>query len=142
MPEITWAVVGQKPHARLDRLHGVPGITVTGWVEKVQPYLAGARVFIMPFRVGSGTRLKLIEALAAGRAVVSTSLGVEGYPVQDGQELLLADSADEMASKILRLLQDSDFRAQLGKTGREFSQQYDWRKVIPIFDQVYEALAV
>jgi glycosyltransferase involved in cell wall biosynthesis len=140
-PGTTWAIVGQKPHARLDYLREVPGITVTGWVDRVQPYLAGARVFIMPFRIGSGTRLKLIEALAAGKAVVSTSLGVEGYPVHDGQELLLADTANEMAFEILRLLQDSELRAQLGKRGQEFSWQYDWRKVIPIFDEVYDALA-
>ena len=140
-PGTTWAIVGQKPHARLSYLHDVPGITVTGWVEQVQPYLAGARVFVMPFRIGSGTRLKLIEALAAGKAVVSTSLGVEGYPIKDGQELLLADTPADMASKVISLLQDSQRRAQLGETGRKFAQQYDWREVIPIFDEVYDALA-
>jgi glycosyltransferase involved in cell wall biosynthesis len=137
---ITLAIVGQKPHTRLDRLHEVPGITVTGWVDKVQPYLDGSRVFIMPFRVGSGTRLKLIEALAAGKAVISTTLGVEGYPVKDEQELMLADSASEMADKTVRLLKDKALRNQLGKAGREFARQYDWRKVIPLFDEVYDTI--
>jgi glycosyltransferase involved in cell wall biosynthesis len=140
-PDTTWAIVGQKPHARLNRLQNVPGIKVTGWVEHVQPYLAGAKVLVMPFRVGSGTRLKLIEALAAGKAVVSTSLGVEGYPIKDGQELLLADTPTGMASKVLDLLQESRRRVQLGVMGRKFAQQYDWRKVIPLFDEVYDALA-
>jgi glycosyltransferase involved in cell wall biosynthesis len=77
-PETTWAIVGQKPHARLDWVKELPGVTVTGWVEAVQPYLAGAAVYIMPFRLGSGTRLKMIEAMAAGKAIVSTAVGAEG----------------------------------------------------------------
>jgi glycosyltransferase involved in cell wall biosynthesis len=140
-PDTTWAIVGQKPHARLNKLQNVPGIKVTGWVEHVQPYLAGAKVFVMPFRVGSGTRLKLIEALAAGKAVVSTSLGVEGYSIEDGRELLLADTPADMALKVLDLLQESQRRIQLGVMGRKFAKQYDWRKVIPMFDEVYDALA-
>jgi glycosyltransferase involved in cell wall biosynthesis len=140
-PDTTWAIVGQKPHARLNKLQNVPGIKVTGWVEHVQPYLAGAKVFVMPFRVGSGTRLKLIEALAAGKAVVSTSLGVEGYSIEDGRELLLADTPADMALKVLDLLQESQRRIQLGVMGRIFAKQYDWRKVIPMFDEVYDALA-
>jgi glycosyltransferase involved in cell wall biosynthesis len=64
-PQTTWAIVGQKPHARLERLQEIEGVTVTGWVEEVRPYLTGAAVFVMPFRLGSGTRLKLIEAMAA-----------------------------------------------------------------------------
>ena len=139
-PDATWAIVGQKPHARLNKLQNNPGVTVTGRVEEVQPYLAGAKVFVMPFRVGSGTRLKLIEALAAGMAVVSTSLGVEGYPVYDGKELLLADTASEMAAKVIRLLSDPFERAKLGETGQIFAQQYDWRIVIPIFEDVYDAI--
>ena len=140
-PEATWAIVGQKPHARLNSLKNEPGITVTGWVEQVQPYLIGAKVIVMPFRVGSGTRLKLIEALAAGKAVVSTTLGVEGYPVHDGKELLLADSPSAMATKVLDLLNDPLARDKLGETGQIFAQQYDWRRVIPKFDEVYDALA-
>lgn len=139
-PDATWAIVGQKPHVRLNKLQNNPGVTVTGRVEEVQPYLAAAKVFVMPFRVGSGTRLKLIEALAAGMAVVSTTLGVEGYPVHDGQELLLADTASDIAAKVIRLLNDPSERAKLGETGQMFAQQYDWRRVIPIFEEVYDAI--
>ena len=94
----------------------------------------------MPFRVGSGTRLKLIEALAAGKAVVSTTLGVEGYPIEDGQELLLADTPGDMATKILLLFDDKERRNRLGEKGRLFATKYDWREVIPLFDEVYNAL--
>ncbi len=113
-PDTTWAVVGQKVHARLASVRDLRGITFTGWVEHVQPYLVQAKVFIMPFRVGSGTRLKLIEALAAGKAVVTTSMGVEGYPVQHGREVLLADTAADMADAVLNLLAEPELRNQLG----------------------------
>lgn len=140
MPETKWAIVGQRVHARLERVRDLPGVTFTGWVEHIQPYLVGAKVFIMPFRVGSGTRLKLIEALAARKAVVSTSMGVEGYPVQNGTELLLADTAKDMAEAVVKLLADPELRIRLGTTGCGFAQQYDWRKITTKFDEVYSAL--
>jgi glycosyltransferase involved in cell wall biosynthesis len=136
-PSTTWAIVGQKPHARLASLRGLPGITVTGWVEQVQPYLAGAQVVVMPFRIGSGTRLKLIEAMAMGKAIVSTSIGVEGFPVQDKVQLLLAEGAEEMATAVLHLLTHPQKQTQLGQAAQQFSQQYDWRQVVPLFDQAF-----
>ena len=139
-PATSWAIVGQKPHRRLARLPAVGGITVTGWVESVRPYLAGAGVYVLPFRVGSGTRLKLIEAMAAGKAVVSTPVGAEGFSVQPNRHLLLAESADEMAAAILYLLDHPEERRRLGKAARRFARQYDWRRVIPAFDTIYRQL--
>ena len=139
-PSATWAIVGQKPHARLERLQMLPGVTVTGWVESVQPYLAGAAVFLMPFRVGSGTRLKLIEAMAAGKAIVSTPIGAEGFPVQHGREILLGETAGELATAVLYLLQNPAERERLGQAARAFARQYDWRVVVPQFDEVYEGV--
>ncbi len=139
-PQTTLAIVGQKPHPRLERLRGAPGVTITGWVDSVTPYLVGASVFIMPFRVGSGTRLKLIEAMAAGKAIVSTPVGAEGFPVEDGRELVLAETAGEMATAVLRLLDSPAERDQLGQAARQFARQYDWRQVIPQFDRVYRSL--
>ena len=141
-PASTWAIVGQKPHARVLRLRNLPGVTVTGWVDDVLPYLYGGKIFVMPFRVGSGTRLKFIEALAMGMPVVSTSLGVEGYLVNNEEELLLAESADEMREAILRLLAQPELRVKLGKKGQVFAQIYDWRQITPKFDEVYDALVV
>jgi glycosyltransferase involved in cell wall biosynthesis len=134
------AIVGQKPHPRLERLRGVPGITLTGWVESVTPYLLGAAVFIAPFRIGSGTRLKLIEAMAAGKAIVSTPIGAEGFAVQSGRELLLAKTAEEMGTAVLHLLAHPEERERLGQNARQFAQQYDWRQVIPLFDGLYRSL--
>ncbi|MBE2201446.1 MAG: glycosyltransferase [Anaerolinea sp.] len=139
-PSTNWAIVGQKPHARLERLRGLPGVTVTGWVESVQPYLAGAAVVLMPFRIGSGTRLKLIEAMAAGKAIVSTPIGAEGFPVQHGREILLGETAEGVATAVVRLLNHPEERAQLGRAARQFAQQYDWRVVVPQFDAVYQEI--
>lgn len=139
-PGATLAIVGQKPHARLERLREVPGITLTGWVDSVRPYLLEASVFIMPFRIGSGTRLKLIEAMAVGKAIVSTPIGAEGFPVESGQELILAETAGEMGTAVIDLLNNPAERARLGQNARQFAQQYDWRQVIPRFDALYREI--
>jgi glycosyltransferase involved in cell wall biosynthesis len=139
-PNTTWGIVGQKPHKRLNRVGLLKGVTVTGRVEHIQPYMAGASIYILPFRMGSGTRLKLIEAMASGMAVVSTTLGVQGYSVSGGKELVLADNALEFAEATLELLNDSQSRQRLGREARAFSRQYDWRLIIPKFDEVYRQL--
>jgi polysaccharide biosynthesis protein PslH len=137
-PETAWAIVGQKPHDRLAHVQDMEGVTVTGWVESIRPYLHGASLFIMPFRIGSGTRLKLIEAMAAGKAIVSTPVGAEGFPVNHQQELWLAENAAEMATAVLHLLDDPQTRTRLGQQARQFAQQYDWRVVIPAFEKLYD----
>lgn len=139
-PQTTWAIVGQKPHERLNHLAAEPGITLTGRVEAVQPYLAGAKVCLLPFRAGSGTRLKLIEAMAAGKAIVSTTVGAEGFPVRTSQELILADEPERLAQMVLHLLGDEAARRRLGAAARHFAQQYDWRVVVPRFEQLYETI--
>jgi glycosyltransferase involved in cell wall biosynthesis len=136
-PGATWAIVGQKPHARLAPLRELPGVTLTGWVDDVRPYLRGAGCFVMPFRAGSGTRLKLIEALAAELALVSTAVGAEGFPVQNGRELLLAEDGPAFAAAVLRLLDDPALRRALGENGRAFAAAYDWRVVTPRFEGLY-----
>jgi glycosyltransferase involved in cell wall biosynthesis len=138
-PQTTLAIVGQKLHERLQSLGQQSGITLTGWVDSVQPYLAGAGLCLMPFRVGSGTRLKLIEAMAAGKAIVSTTVGAEGFPVQSGREIVLADSPGEFAQAVLALLSNEDERERLGAAAQQFARQYDWRVVVPLFSHVYES---
>ena len=139
-PNATCAIVGQKPHARLDRIREVDGITVTGWVESVQPYLHGANVFIMPLRMGSGTRLKLIEAMAAGKAIVSTTIGAAGFPVSDGRELQIADSVPQFADAVNHILSNQTQSAAMSEAAREFAAQYDWRVVTPAFDMLSKAI--
>jgi glycosyltransferase involved in cell wall biosynthesis len=131
-------IVGQRPHRRLDALKGDPAITVTGWVDQVKPYIAGASVYVAPLRMGGGTRLKLLEAMAMERAVVATSLGAEGFPAVDGKELLLADTPELFAKAVVSLLRDPSRRADLGQKARRFVEQgYDWRVLIPHLEQGY-----
>ncbi|MGD8805475.1 MAG: glycosyltransferase [Chloroflexota bacterium] len=141
-PDITWAIVGKNPHPRLAYLGEEKGIALTGRVDKVQPYLFGCLICVMPFRVGSGTRLKLIEAMASGRAVVSTTVGAEGFDLRPGEHLLLADDPAAFAEAILNLLADPQRRHELGVAAQRFASQYDWRLVAPRFYRIIDALLV
>jgi glycosyltransferase involved in cell wall biosynthesis len=116
------------------------GVTVTGYVKEVAPFMAGAKVFVLPFRVGSGTRLKMIEAMAAGKSIVSTNVGAEGYEFQDNEELIIADDPQQFANAVLNLLSRPQERVRLGQAATVAARQYDWRVVIPKFDDVYEGL--
>jgi glycosyltransferase involved in cell wall biosynthesis len=96
----------------------------------------------MPFRIGSGTRLKLIEALASGIATVSTDVGAEGYALVDGEHLRLEDDPGSFATAVLELLDDKEQREQMSRAGREFAEHYDWRRVIPRFNRLYTRLGL
>ncbi len=140
-PQTTFAIVGQRPHARLDSLRQQPNITITGFVEDVRPYIAGATVYVAPLRVGGGTRLKLMEAMAMSKAIVSTTVGAEGFPVVNGQELILADDPATFATAVLELLANPARRAALGQQGYEFAQsRYSWSGLVPQLEQVYTQL--
>jgi glycosyltransferase involved in cell wall biosynthesis len=138
-PAARFVIVGQRPHRRLDRLRNDPSIEMTGWVADVRPYIARAVVYVAPLRIGGGTRLKLLEAMAMGKAVVTTRLGAEGYPVTDGRELLLADTPADFAAAVINLLDAPERRLALGQAGRRFvEQRYDWRVITPLIEAVYE----
>jgi glycosyltransferase involved in cell wall biosynthesis len=138
-PQTSFAIVGQRPHPRLDVLRDMPGVTVTGYVDDVRPYLAGATVYVAPLRVGGGTRLKLLEAMVMGLAIVSTTVGAEGFPVVNGQELILADEPEQFAGEVLNLLENPARRNRLGSTGRTFAEaNYGWEALTPQLEKVYE----
>jgi glycosyltransferase involved in cell wall biosynthesis len=138
MPEARFFVVGQKPHPRLMRLTANPAVVVTGWVADTRPYIAGATVYVVPLRVGGGTRLKVLEAMALGRAIVSTRLGAEGFDVADGRELRLADTPETFAQAVIELLQDAGQRARLGTAARAFVEaRYGWERIVPDMERLY-----
>ena len=128
-PRVTWAIVGRNPPSSVLKLGKVPGITVTGSVSDVRPYLAAANVVVAPLRIGSGTRLKILEAFAMRKAVVSTSLGCEGLDVIPGKHLIVADQPEAFAQCVVDLLQDQDKRAALGSAGKEFARAYSWQRI-------------
>jgi glycosyltransferase involved in cell wall biosynthesis len=137
-PGTTFAVVGQRPHPRLEVLRNLPGVTITGFVDDVRPFLAGATIYVAPLRVGGGTRLKLLEAMVMGLPIVSTTVGAEGFPVINGQELVLADEPEIFANEVLDLLANPNRRARLGAAGRAFAQaSYGWDVLILQLEKIY-----
>src|SRR5207253_2938807 len=103
--DVTLSVVGRKPSRRVLALaEKNPAIRVTGAVDDIRPYVHEAAVYVVPLRIGGGTRIKIFEAMAMGSAVVSTSIGAEGLPVTDGKDLLLADSPQDFADRTVALL--------------------------------------
>lgn len=139
-PEAHFYVVGKSPHPRLKELQSAPGVTLTGFVDDVRPYIAAATVYVVPLLTGGGTRLKVLEAMAMGRAVVSTTLGCEGIHARPGADLVLADEAHRFAGEVVSLLQDSSRRQTLGGAARSFVvRHFDWRIVAAPLDAIYES---
>ncbi len=137
-PGTTFAIVGQRPHPRLAGLRDLPGVTLTGYVDDVRPYLAGATVYVAPLRVGGGTRLKLLEAMVMSLPIVSTTVGAEGFPVVNGQEVVLADEPEMFARAVLDLLAHPTHRAKLAAAGQAFAQaNYGWDTLVPQLERVY-----
>jgi polysaccharide biosynthesis protein PslH len=137
-PQVRVYIVGQRPHARLDVLRADPAVTITGAVDDTRPYIAAAAVYIIPLRMGGGSRLKLLEALSLQAPIVSTTLGAEGFAVASGEQLLLADDAAAFAQSIVELLEDRARARSLGAAGRVLAvQRYDWRGIVPKFEVVY-----
>jgi len=102
-------------------------VNVTGYVADVRPFMWDASVFVVPLRMGGGTRFKVVEAMAAGVPVVSTRLGAEGIPAIDGRDLLLADDPETFARAVVRVLTDDALAAKLANNGLEFVRQhFDW----------------
>lgn len=136
-PKLVWRLVGRNPEAVARYIAGDARIECTGPVDDAVKALASARVAVVPLLAGSGTRLKILEAWAAGRAVVSTTLGAEGLPARDGQHLALADGAEAFAAAVIRLLDDPDQRRRLGRAGRalyesDFTTQQGWKNLAKI----------
>ena len=140
-PNASLDIVGRDPRPEVLSLQAQSGVRVTGSVEDVRPYLVAAQVFIVPLRMGTGTRLKILEALAAGKAVVSTRVGTAGLDLVPGRHLLTADSAKGFASATVRLLADSDTRCALGCKGREYAREkYDWGVILRKAEQACAAI--
>ena len=139
VPGLSVAVVGRDPSERLRTACAVAGIRMTGTVADVRPFVAEAAVYIVPLRVGGGTRLKIFEALAMGKAVVSTRVGAEGLPIVSGQHFLQADSPADFAQAVVTLLKDPDRRHALGLAGRRLvEERYSWTQVTRQFENLCE----
>jgi len=129
-PDVTLTIVGRSPTAPVRKLADDPAITVTGRVDDVRPYMRDAAVYVVPLRVGGGTRLKIFEAMAMGRAVVSTTIGAEGLPVTNARDAVVADDPRTFADAIVTLLRDPAQRRELEAAARALVvEHYDWSAV-------------
>ncbi len=132
---VSLTVVGRNPSKRLLRATERAGVRVTGTVEDVRPFIADAALCVVPLRIGGGTRLKIFEALAMGKAVVSTTVGAEGLPLIDGEHFVCADEPTAFARAVVSLLRDPARRRALGTAGRELVVAcYSWAQVAREFE--------
>jgi polysaccharide biosynthesis protein PslH len=135
IPNVSLMVVGRNPTHRLRAAAARANLRVTGTVEDIRPYVAEAAVYVVPLRVGGGTRLKIFEALAMGKAVVSTTVGVEGLPLVPGEHFLRADDPAEFMQAIVALLRNPTRRKMLGLAGRRLvEERYPWSQVACEFE--------
>lgn len=138
--DATFTVVGRKPPQWLVELAAATdGVTVTGTVDDVRPYIARSALYVVPLRVGGGSRLKILEALAMDKIVLSTSVGAEGLAVEEGKTALLRDTAHELADTACQVLDDPACFQQLGKDGRTLIlQQYTWDAITQTMAALWE----
>jgi sugar transferase (PEP-CTERM/EpsH1 system associated) len=141
LPQLRLNIVGRLPHLRVMELNRQPGVCVTGEVPDVRPYVEEALALVVPLRSGGGTRLKILEAMAMGRPVVSTSLGAEGLEIVAGENILLAETAEQFLRQLQTLIDHPDRARQLGQAGRHLVvTQYDWPICLRGLTGLYETL--
>lgn len=137
VPNARFRIVGRNPHPRVRRLASA-SVEVTGGVESVVEHLHAAHLFVVPLRIGGGTRLKIFEAMAAGKAIVSTSIGAEGLDVEHNRNIILADTPTEFAEGMIGLLRDATRRREMEESATELAARYDWSIIAQDFEAVLQ----
>ncbi len=136
-PETVFSIVGMGPPEEVVRLAG-PNVIVTDEVPDVRPYIEKSSVFVVPLRMGSGTRLKVLEGLAMGKPMVSTSVGCEGIDARDGEHLLIEDDPQAFAQAVVRLMNDRELAQRLGTAGRALVEDhYSWASIVQTMEQFH-----
>jgi glycosyltransferase involved in cell wall biosynthesis len=141
LPGATFTIAGRSPDVRvLKAVRGLSGVCVTGKVEDMRPYLWGAKISIVPIRIGGGTRLKIYECMAAGVPVVSTTVGAEGLLYRDGEDIVMADDPRGFAAACVRLLSDDAARRTIAQNalGRARSE-FSWEAVSHEFEAILDS---
>lgn len=139
-PDLRFQIVGRSPTPKVRDLGRQPGVEVVGAVPDDRPYVAGAHACVVPMRVGGGTRIKILQAMAAGVPVVATTLGCEGVAATAGEHLLVADQPADFARTVLELLSSPELASRLAERGRRFVEAtYDWRVLARPLDDFYTA---
>lgn len=139
-PDARFKIIGGRPPASLLALAG-PRVELTGFVSDLRPHLAAAAAVVVPLRLGGGTRLKIVEAMAMGKAIVSTTLGAEGIEAVAGRDILLEDRPTAFADAVLRLLAAPDLAASIGQSARQLAvDRYSWSKAAWALDDFYRLI--
>ncbi|MDQ2855033.1 MAG: glycosyltransferase [Acidobacteriota bacterium] len=140
LPDVTLTVVGRNPYPALVELSKKDtSIIVTGRVEDVRPYMERAAAYVVPLRIGGGTRLKIFEAMAMEKPIVSTTIGAEGLPVKPESDILLADTPETFAAAVVRVLEDEEFAFHLGRRSAKLvREQFGWNRVARRFAEICE----
>jgi polysaccharide biosynthesis protein PslH len=137
VPDVSFTVVGRNPTARVRALAEQPGIFITGTVDDVRPSIAQGSVYVVPLRAGGGTRLKIFEALAMAKPVVSTTVGAEGLDLRNGHQFVAADDPATFADEVIGLLRDPARRLAIGRAGRDLVEAcYSWPTVARRFEEL------
>jgi glycosyltransferase involved in cell wall biosynthesis len=135
VPNAGFTIVGRNPSAALREAAAAAGAEVTGTLDDIRPAVAEAALCVVPLRAGSGTRLKIFEALAMGKAVVSTTVGAEGLAIESGRHYVAADGAEHFARAVIDLLQNPWQRRKIGAAGRQLVEsRYSWAQVARPFE--------
>ena len=141
-PDATLSIIGRSPTPTVRKLAEIPGVEVTGRVDDVRPHIARGSVYIVPLRIGGGTRLKIFEAMSMGKAVVSTTVGAEGLPVTNGSDIDIADEPARFAHAVVHLMRDAEARRQIeGAARRLVVEKYDWSAVASDFENAVLGVA-
>ncbi len=136
-PAARFTIVGRRPAPAVVALAQLPGIVVTGSVPDARPYIQRSSVYVVPMRIGGGVRFKVLEALAMGKAVVTTPMGADGIALTPDHEAIVATEPAAFARAVLTLLDNPSRRQQLGETGRAFVMaHYGWPMLTPLLDPV------
>lgn len=130
VPTARFFIVGQKPSQNIMKLHDATRVIVTGEVPDTRVYHEQCSVFVTPIRFGGGTRIKILEAMAMNKAVVSTSIGAEGIPVTHGRDIIIADNDDEFAAQCVKLIKDQPLNRSIGEQARKFVCKYYDSRII------------
>jgi sugar transferase (PEP-CTERM/EpsH1 system associated) len=140
-PDVQFYIVGKSPTEWVEQLAGLPGVIVTGRVDEIKPYIGRATVYVVPLRIGGGTRLKILEAAAMGKAVVSTQVGAEGLHLVDEEAIFIADDPSHFADAVNRLIADPALRRQIGEGARQHVEaEYDWQRIGERLHRLYESV--
>ena len=138
-PRVLFQIVGGYPVPAISRLARAGEIEVTGFVTDVRPYVKHASVVVVPLRVGGGTRLKILEAMAMSKPLVSTTVGAEGIEAVPDRDLIIADRAEDFADEVVSLLSQTERRQALGEAGYRLVQtQYNWERIVKDLEKIYD----